>query len=1499
MTTKRGLFLLIVVCFSLFALISFSQEEGGEPEPSISQGLVANTDKFAALGKSVEAPAAHGGCDYGSDVLDCFKDTDLATSGLYDYTSMDVIDEGKGHRGLITLNEGKSNIKECNFGSKLVKPPQDQITEGSGCWVLIEERDTSDTSDGAAGIVKEGVIFNSERKLLDHTSEISNILFQCDEAGGDAFLSFTYSLFKTDYPHICAYDKFWHKCEAGVDGEDGKSCSLNTITWANGQMYNCTLDEFDIPLWKPAGVDRDRDFFLEAVDCKDDPSVDPSFCKDVEGPEDCEYPEHSQCAICINPRVKEFAGDWIDNNCDGISIDDPDENEETCVNADQNLFDKSFSWINSNTGNNNCCGDDNETDPLTDFGNIASGTAGNLPGNFICLNNEKPELVGRVGDIPDWPSEKPDGSPDRCAGEWCWVKSDGDAKFHIFTIKKPEQEAYDIVANGQQWVECKNEEGTKEISTGLIFPDDITNANRFYCYKEGNRWSWADCRDPNEPIQLSFNGIKERKPGDGLFSLPIISAMPANKVLIDLDKVYSDYYEDSPTDFIGETYLEFYVRFTHLEEDVPTNVRLSIFGPKQDDGKNVVYFDDSVLGYAANNPVLEENRWIHVKVPISEMVNVKFMRIDASPEKNEIEVRNAYLTSGEKPQICSGEYSSDEGKSSWLTDLDYWQKGDKISGEKLCNALYDPFFKDDPAYQGIAWLGDEEVVAPARRCCGNDDKEYYADDSRDNYGCWNSQPIAPGETTMNVKFSVNSQGKTWEPEYSCSGNVECVYPLPGEPFYTVTNPNPDLYELYFVTNEGEIPVGSSNTYDKDANVKVKKAAQQVIFVNEEDAEGNVDQGFYGCQAASFLEEINKINQENNLPYCSVKGGTFCSYSVDHEINKERFTTINSWSAEEITKVGYAVGEIDTSDLTTFFSNLPFPLKDQSVAAGERNYSTFAFPGQNFLPNAEFRLDGKILPHWDILAADGIAVQNEKEKIVQNKVTLNNGEILRSERIAIGKNTNVSFSHNGSCSDIQITLVDKDGNRNIASPPEFSTAYASYLVIEFKGTSNSCTIFQPLLQYVDNQGKSPYHYKSQPSLTGFDARSGAACCSQNSCWNGYACVEDMSASALVEHLPDDRNYRCVQGIWKYQPLKQDWNREKSGFCNSEDQCFVLSTESASVDAATADFYQGEYPSCINSGEYVFDNYCQAGNWTSRTKFVAEELVNVAGDDDFVLYCTSLREAELETAGKENYLEGIKQVAVAGKVGLAETLGSPGGQEVTTVCFDALLDKEGARLVPEKENTCVNNFCVLQHKGKTSFATTLNRDITDPDSFFLALGIPQGKIKVLCAPSGENEFVKCDVTGTAVKGDLWYSQKLNAVIYGKEGFSLEPGLVEKVWEKIKNLFGVESELSQESIFVAEVQNFRDVYLLKKDEKFIRAVREVFSPQKQTLIAEYENFETPVCEYVTHVNLPEDLELLEEAAGQQQLSCTQQKAIQHVEAISNFDLLWPQLTGKVRVN
>ena len=208
-------------------------------------------------------------------------------------------------------------------------------------------------------------------------------------------------------------------------------------------------------------------------------------------------------------------------------------------------------------------------------------------------------------------------------------------------------------------------------------------------------------------------------------------------------------------------------------------------------------------------------------------------------------------------------------------------------------------------------------------------------------------------------------------------------------------------------------------------------------------------------------------------------------------------------------------------------------------------------------------------------------------------------------------------------------------------------------------------------------------------------------------------------------------------------------------------------------------------------------------------------------------------------------------------------------------------------------------VAAHKGKTSFATTLNRDITDPDSFFLALGIPQGKIKVLCPPSGENEFVKCDVTGTAVKGDLWYSQKLNAVIYGKEGFSLEPGLVEKVWEKIKNLFGVESELSQESIFVAEVQNFRDVYLLKKDEKFIRAVREVFSPQKQTLIAEYENFETPVCEYVTHVNLPEDLELLEEAAGQQQLSCIQQEAIQHVEAISNLDLLWPQLTGKVRVS
>ena len=192
------------------------------------------------------------------------------------------------------------------------------------------------------------------------------------------------------------------------------------------------------------------------------------------------------------------------------------------------------------------------------------------------------------------------------------------------------------------------------------------------------------------------------------------------------------------------------------------------------------------------------------------------------------------------------------------------------------------------------------------------------------------------------------------------------------------------------------------------------------------------------------------------------------------------------------------------------------------------------------------------------------------------------------------------------------------------------------MVEFTGP---CDIEKPMLQLVDKFGPAEYSKKpSQEMPETFDARAGVACCPDSFCWNGYACVEPMSdKTTLTEHIADGRDYRCIDGQWKKAVFKFDWNNQKWGFCPQEDQCFVIS--SGEEKYTTKDLnYEGKFPICVGNSEYIFDNYCQKGNWTSRTKFVATKLLEVAENNEFVLYCSPYNDTLLDLENKQNYLGG---------------------------------------------------------------------------------------------------------------------------------------------------------------------------------------------------------------------------------------------------------------------
>lgn len=1521
--------------------------------------------------------------------------------------------------------------------------------------------------------------YASIESVIDATG---NLLGLWGDEDAEAALRYSKFRYKEGAGVICLADSYWHQCDKN---------HIDSVVYVYSLAYRCTeLADNKGYVWREVGEDLDFDGYLpQQGDCASSPlsyafsNEMPTDCPSLESDEliaglheeelrelvrsRCEYPRHSLCPSCINSDAPETCGDRANNDCIGgrgslETLDDntpddcnlnkfaceqkilpandekPEEIPKTFYNTNNQLY----SWIETREGGQ-CCG----FGGIKDLGKPEKAVS-SAAGNHICLNKDAQLVSVQEGD----PSQIDWGL---CQGDWCWVSAEGNAKSNIYTVKKAGEDNFDVVSDGKNWLACQ--EGVSDIATGTL--NDlglIKQANRFHCYKEGDRWVWADCLQ-SEEAAAPDNGIKKRDAGDGLFKLTPQSSS-GNSILIDLNS-YDNFYGSSSLDLVGYDQLEFIVGFTSEEIKLPAEIMLRIYGPPGEDSQNVPYMEENVLTHAVNNPLLESRKSIHIIVPISDMVDVEKIRIDSVPTDNIFTISNIYVSKErETPLICSGKLSTQEDKSSWLQDVDFFESLNRNS-EHICKARYGE----------NSWFG-EKVENPARRCCGNQKGEYYAGESENNYGCWNSEAISSGQTVMNVQFEVEHRKETFnidyqpiqfkinsvevslgynileggrqptdivvgklsdiptefdkvyyveqlggriefvknietetfpdisidlktspakvgevslkknrflnrfndEPygevtlsvtgvdgatienihayfidplnpgtildkvtynnmpfadtnfylmaelaenkpdieksnsivssrvNYPCS-KAECVYPLPGKPPYKITNLYPHLYELYFVNDEGEeLFIGEDTSFDVKGNVKATKIAQQVIYANTQDP---FDIGFYGCKAANFLEE-----SLTNLNYCQIKTDKFCAYSSS---GSEGVTTVNSWSADPISRVGYQIPE-DVENLVETDLQLKELSAEELIPASSRNHSATSLPGRNFVPNAEFITDGQSLPRWDIINAENILLQNELTKIEEelpNKVVLQDKEILKSERIAVPQDTRLFFSANTSdrC-DVEIALTGFDGQITTAESGEpFDTMSSSFVEIKFTGP---CQVEQPSLQLVDDLGINNYNYKSQHSaLQDFDARAGASCCPANYCWNGYSCVEPMGSSTnLAENVGEERFYRCIDGQWQNLPVKYDWNAQEWGFCSLPQQCFVLSSSNPAADASrtAADFRQnqGSLPVCIDDNEYIFDHLCESGNWSSRTKYLANPLIEITGGDDYVLYCANLRTALPELNNKEIYfgIENIASLAGGESSDNESNLFAFAQQKDVSNCFNLPESLYGEKsLFREGENTCINNVCVLKYKdgddSKTAFATTLNKPIDDLNSFLLAMDIGQNP----CTDNkGENwEFSRCN--NLPIKGEMMYSPELGAIIYAKDGVP-SSGLFKRMWKTILGWFGATKEvLPEDTKFISTAQNFRDIYLLRSGEKSVRAVKEV-SDQEEKLTAEYENFETSLCDFfdINKIELPPNVrrELIQVAAGQDVVSCNRNDSMQKVEASAGLDFFWPQLTGRLRV-
>ncbi|MBS3137045.1 hypothetical protein J4232_01305 [Candidatus Woesearchaeota archaeon] len=356
---------------------------------------------------------------------------------------------------------------------------------------------------------------------------------------------------------------------------------------------------------------------------------------------------------------------------------------------------------------------------------------------------------------------------------------------------------------------------------------------------------------------------------------------------------------------------------------------------------------------------------------------------------------------------------------------------------------------------------------------------------------------------------------------------------------------------------------------------------------------------------------------------------------------------------------------------------------------------------------------------------------------------------------------------------------------------------------------------------------------------------SSCCFANSCWNpaededGPNCVSEGEAVSS-ETTGDGKFYICKGGEWKEPTPKYNWyndtieletlKQDGSNLCtesfscacpsaayDDEDQCdqkyTTIKEGSLNLEeyAEDLELKSGGISLCTNK-EFFFhkDHLCEPvyknnqlvnAEWSSRTKVLAIQLLDIAGDNEFTLHC------------------------------------APADQ---TLNYNSISAETEAANILIKD--AVNSFCILKVKDQTYLGVTVNKvesenteqdSITfDPTELFNTLGF------VKSGDFFDEDAAKCDIKeedssryGIYKKCSehLYYNNKLKAIIYNKNGINNLKDIQENynkhnsqlkgfantligLHSSQKELDAFKSKSFQGSDIIAEIADFNNFYLLK---------------------------------------------------------------------------------------
>ena len=403
----------------------------------------------------------------------------------------------------------------------------------------------------------------------------------------------------------------------------------------------------------------------------------------------------------------------------------------------------------------------------------------------------------------------------------------------------------------------------------------------------------------------------------------------------------------------------------------------------------------------------------------------------------------------------------------------------------------------------------------------------------------------------------------------------------------------------------------------------------------------------------------------------------------------------------------------------------------------------------------------------------------------------------------------------------------------------------------------------------------------------------------------------------DFLDSPAGYRCIDGKWTFSRPKFTPMFDQAGYCPDDSQCFigsgisdnkVTSAEKACVDSGTFNFTRGEFG-------LVESFYCYEGNWTTRTKEIALQMLNMTSKDDaYTIFCDrfdrSLNSDEFMNYYRDYFGEDAVLALASGNVNEFCVM-DLNGQVIAGVSLNVEINEPvdsgdcapgGVRCLEdgvckEPDNYCLKDeFVTGEVPSAKSFLQMLKGD-NNNNYCDVAIFDEDGN------PVDDGEYHQCDGP------DVYYNAKLNNVIFTKPHdlpFDMRQSVPMELVERktfidvifdfvtgvIKNLMGI-AGLAKPQIdvahqdqidFVKKAGSFDKLYIsysppseLFGKPRYIKAIRETRYSRNGAangrfvtfISAEYHNYKADICRFFYNHNYDEIRRQISE--GGDNIQCT----------------------------